>query len=110
MAEEDAILILSTVPDEAKGLEIARALVAERLAACVTTLPHATSVYRWEGKIVEDGEYVLLIKTRAGRYAELEARLKALHPYKVPEIIALPVVDGSAAYVNWISAETSGPA
>jgi periplasmic divalent cation tolerance protein len=109
MAGEDAILILSTVPDEAKGLEIARALVAERLAACVTTLPRATSVYRWEGKVAEEGEFVLLIKTRAERYTELEARLKALHPYKVPEIIALPVVRGSEAYLNWIAAETSGP-
>lgn len=110
MAGEDAILILSTVPDEDKGLEIARALVGEKLAACVTVLPRATSVYRWEGKIAEDGEYVLLIKTRAGRFAELEARLKSLHPYKVPEIIALPVVNGSPAYLNWISTETSGPA
>ncbi len=59
---------------------------------------------------MEEGEYVLLIKTRAGRFAELEARLKALHPYKVPEIIALPVVNGSAAYLSWISTETSGPA
>ncbi len=110
MAEGGAILILSTVPDEDKGLEIARALVDEHLAACVTVLPRATSVYRWEGKIAEDGEFVLLIKTRAGRYAELESRLKALHPYKVPEIIALPIVRGSQAYLSWLAAETSGPA
>jgi periplasmic divalent cation tolerance protein len=110
MAEDGAILVLSTVPDEGKGLEIARALVDERLAACVTVLTRATSVYRWEGKTVEEGEFVLLIKTRAERYVELEARLKALHPYTLPEVIALPVVRGSEAYLSWLAAETTDPA
>jgi periplasmic divalent cation tolerance protein len=107
MAASDAMLVLSTVPDEAKGLEIARALVGERLAACVTVSPRATSIYRWEGKVVEEGEFVLLIKTRALIYPRLEERLKALHPYKVPEIIALPIGRGSADYLRWIEAETT---
>jgi periplasmic divalent cation tolerance protein len=100
------VLVLSTVPDEAIGRKIARTLVEARLAACVTITARCRSRYRWEGKVCDESEYILFIKTRAGLYAKLEKTLKTLHPYKVPEIIALPIVKGSRAYLNWLDAET----
>ena len=102
----DYIVVLSTVPDEAKGYEIARKLVEARLAACVTVSAACRSFYWWEGKLTEDGEFLLIVKTKAVLYEKLEARLKELHPYSVPEIIALPVVKGSANYLAWLDAET----
>lgn len=104
----DALLVLSTVPDEEKGRMIARTLVEERLAACVTVGGAAESFYRWEGRIAAEREFVLIIKTRTGIYPRLEARLKALHPYSVPEIIALPVAAGHPAYLAWLERETGG--
>ncbi len=103
---DGALVILSTVPDEAVGLTIGRALVGERLAACVNMTSAVRSIYRWEGKIVEEAEAVLIIKTKASLYAAVEARLKELHPYKVPEIVALAVDKGSEPYLSWIAAET----
>ncbi|MGB9004117.1 MAG: divalent-cation tolerance protein CutA [Candidatus Aminicenantales bacterium] len=100
------ILALTTVPDEAKGQEIARLLVEKRLAACVTVTPASRSFYWWQGKICEESEYVLLIKTRRGLFGKLEAALKAVHPYQVPELIALPVELGSQAYLDWLKSET----
>jgi periplasmic divalent cation tolerance protein len=100
-------LILSTVPDEKTGRLIARALVEERLAACVTVSPSGRSFYRWQGKIVEESERVLFIKTRAALYKRLEAKLKSLHPYAVPEAISIPVVAGSKKYLSWIEKETA---
>jgi periplasmic divalent cation tolerance protein len=101
------LLVLTTVPDEAAGQTIAERLVADRLAACVTVSAAARSRYRWEGKIVQDEERVVFIKTRRALYDRLEAALKAVHPYKVPEIIALPVERGSKAYLDWLAAETA---
>jgi periplasmic divalent cation tolerance protein len=103
---KDSILILTTVPDEDKGRAIAARLVESRLAACVTVSAAARSYYWWEGKINEAGEYVLFIKTKASLFKKLEAALKAVHPYTIPEIIALPVVKGSRAYLDWIAKET----
>jgi periplasmic divalent cation tolerance protein len=100
------ILVLSTVPDEAKGREIARALVEERLAACATVSAACRSVYRWQGTIADETEFMLFIKTEGALYEKLEARLKELHPYTVPEIIALPITQGSAKYLAWIAEET----
>jgi len=102
------ILALTTVPDEAKGREIARGLVEQRLAACVTVGPASRSTYRWQGKVCEEEEYVLLIKTRRELMAKVEAALRAVHPYQVPEFIALPIEGGSAAYLEWLAAETKG--
>ncbi len=99
-------LVLTTVPDEELGRRLARTLVEERLAACVNVSPAVTSFYRWSGKIVEDREFILLIKTKASALEPLEARLKELHPYEVPEFISLPVVSGSPAYLGWLDAET----
>ena len=100
------IIVFSTVPDEAKGREIARTLVEERLAACVTISAACRSFYWWEGKIADEGEFMLVIKTKAPLYPKLEEKLKGIHPYTVPEIIALPIVKGSKKYLDWLDAET----
>jgi periplasmic divalent cation tolerance protein len=102
------ILALTTVPDEKTGQEIGRALVEERLAACVNVTPPVRSFYRWEGKLCSEGENILFIKTRASLFERLEARIKALHPYKVPEIIAIRVEKGSKDYLGWLDEETAG--
>ncbi len=96
-------LILCTCPDRDTALRLAEALVEERLAACVNLLPGLTSVYRWEGRIQHDSEVLLLIKTVEARVEPLTDRLRLLHPYEVPEIIALPIVSGSSDYLNWVS-------
>ncbi len=102
------ILVLTTVPEEKKGHEIAEKLVGERLAACVTVSSASQSFYWWEGKITKDQEYILYIKTKASLYPQLEAKLKELHPYDVPEIIALPINRGSEKYLGWVDEETEG--
>lgn len=101
--------VWSTAPDEATAERIARALVTERLAACVTRLGAATSCYRWRDEVRTDSEVLLAIKTVAGRLKEAEARLKALHPYECPEWLVLPVAGGSAAYLAWVRGETAPP-
>ncbi|OGD11769.1 MAG: cation tolerance protein CutA [Candidatus Aminicenantes bacterium RBG_13_62_12] len=103
------LLALTTVPDEAKGFEIARALLEKRLAACVTVTAAARSFYRWQGKICEDAEYVLLIKTRTDLFPALEETLRSLHPYEIPELIAVPVERGAKPYLDWLRAETGTP-
>jgi len=100
------IIILTTVPDEQKGQQIARRLVEERLAACVTVSSACQSFYWWEGKIAEDREYMLFIKTKSELYAALEKKIRDIHPYTVPEILALPVTHGSLAYLDWLAKET----
>jgi periplasmic divalent cation tolerance protein len=102
------ILVLTTVPDEKTGQEIGRTLVEERLAACVNVTPTVRSFYRWEGKVCSEGENVLFVKTRASLFGRLEDRIKALHPYKVHEIIALRVEKGSKDYLGWLDEETKG--
>jgi periplasmic divalent cation tolerance protein len=100
------LLVLTTLPEEKKAKEIAEKLIEERLAACVTVSPASQSFYRWEGRITKDQEHILFIKTKASAYGRLEARLKELHPYTVPEIIALPIERGSEKYLSWLSEET----
>jgi periplasmic divalent cation tolerance protein len=99
----DAVVVLVTTPTAEKAAEIARVLVEERLAACGNVLPGLRSIYRWQGKVQEDAEALLLLKTQRGRFGELRDRILALHPYEVPEVIALPVEAGSAAYLDWIA-------
>jgi periplasmic divalent cation tolerance protein len=103
---EDAILILSNMPDPQTARVIARNLVEARLAACVNILPAVRSVYRWQNEIEEAEEVTLLVKTVTTRYADVEAEIKAAHPYQVPEIIALPIVDGLPEYLAWIANES----
>jgi periplasmic divalent cation tolerance protein len=103
------LIILCTCPDLATAERVAEAVVGERLAACVNIAPGLTSIYRWEGQIQRDAELLLLIKTRQEVYPLLEARIRELHPYQIPEIIALPIQAGSAAYLDWIAANTGAP-
>jgi periplasmic divalent cation tolerance protein len=89
-------------PDAASAQAIAAALVDERLAACVSRLPGIRSTYRWQGTVTTDREELLLIKTTAARFDALKGRLLQLHPYELPELIAVPVEFGHTAYLDWI--------
>lgn len=97
-------VVLVTAPDRRTGLRLARALVAERLAACVNLVGGLRSVYRWKGKVEEASEVLLLAKTRASLLPRLARRVQGLHPYSVPEVLALPVTGGSAGYLSWLDA------
>lgn len=101
-----ALLVLTSLPDEASALALADALVDERLAACVNVLAPCRSIYRWQGAMETATEIPLLIKTTAARYAALEAAIRARHPYELPEIIAVPIAHGLPEYLDWLATET----
>lgn len=103
------LLVITNLPDAAAAERVATALVERRLAACVNRLAPCRSTYRWEGAIQHDEEHPLLIKTDAARYAELEAAIRELHPYELPEIVAVDIQRGLPAYLAWVSAETAAP-
>jgi len=103
------MLVMTMVPDEQKGQQIARRLVEERLAACVTVSSACRSFYWWEEKIVEDTEFTLFIKTRSDLFAALEEKIRQLHPYSVPEVLGFPVSRGSQPYLDWLAKETCQP-
>jgi periplasmic divalent cation tolerance protein len=100
------IAVLTNLPDSESAFNLARELVHLRLAACANVLAPVTSFYRWEGVEEQAAEHPVLIKTTADRYAELEAAIRARHPYTVPEVIAWPVEHGFAPYLDWVRAET----
>lgn len=102
------LLVMTTLPDQAVAGTIARALVERRLAACVSIQPPCVSVYRWQGTVEQAQEVALLIKTTRERYPALESALRGLHPYEVPEIIALDVTRGWPGYLQWVVSETIG--
>jgi len=104
---DDIIVVLTNLPDRAAAVRLAEALVAGRLAACVNVLPECTSVYRWKGKLESAVEVPVLIKTGAARYDAVEAAIRALHPYELPEIIAVPAVHGLARYLQWVADESA---
>jgi len=104
--EEPTLLVLTNLGDVDSARRIARELVERQLAACVNMLPGVQSVYRWQGVVEEESEITLLIKTTAARYAELEAAIRALHPYQLPEVIAVPIANGLPAYLDWVRQET----
>ncbi|RUQ33883.1 MAG: divalent-cation tolerance protein CutA [Candidatus Competibacteraceae bacterium] len=104
--DSQALVVYCSCPDQAIAERIAEAMVNERLAACVNLISGLTSIYRWEGQLQRDTELLLIIKTRSAVYPQLQARLRQLHPYQLPEIIALPIHTGSADYLNWIAANT----
>ena len=106
--EVGVVAVLVSVPDEATGDRLASALVEDRLAACVKRSGPVRSVYRWQGAIEHDQEWTLSCITSAARVEELAARVRELHPYEVPEVIATPVVAGSADYLEWVRTNT-GP-
>ena len=102
----NSLLVVTNLPDRASAEKLAALLIGHRLAACVNILAPCSSVYRWQGEIQHDDEHPLLIKTAQDRYAELEAAIRANHPYELPEIIAVPVVHGLPAYLHWVESET----
>lgn len=101
----DKIVVLSTCDSEDQARQIARRLVEKRLAACVNVVPRIRSIYRWQGKIEEATEHLLLIKSRRGLFEQLRDELQRIHSYEVPEVVALPVEDGAEAYLNWLDQE-----
>jgi periplasmic divalent cation tolerance protein len=101
------VIVLTTMPIAEDVTTLARTLVDERLAACVNVLPAMDSVYRWEGAVEQAREHQLIVKTTAARVEALKARLTALHPYDVPELLVLPLSDGAASYLNWITASVA---
>lgn len=102
------VTIFVTAPDEAVAATIGRALVEESLAACVNIVPALRSIYRWQGVVEDEREVLMLIKSRRELFSQIEARVKALHPYSVPEVIALPIVEGSSEYLAWIAQGSGG--
>jgi periplasmic divalent cation tolerance protein len=102
----DLLVVLVTAPSAEKAAELARQLVEERLAACGNVLPGIRSIYRWEGKVQDEPEALLVLKTHRDRFEALRDRVLALHPYQVPEVLALPVEAGSEQYLAWVTGET----
>ena len=105
--EELGILVLCTVPNASVGEAIARGIVEAELAACVNIIPGVRSIYRWQGKVEDDREEQLLIKTRRERFDALCRFIVEQHPYEVPEIIAMPMVMGHAPYLTWLESQTA---
>lgn len=103
---DQPMLVLTNAPDMAAAQVLARSLVESRLAACVSIGPAVHSFYRWQGNIEQADEVTLTVKTVAARYGDVEAAIRAFHPYQVPEILAVPVSNGSAAYLAWIADAT----
>jgi periplasmic divalent cation tolerance protein len=103
-----AIMIVTHMPDRASALILARSLVESRLAACVSVGAPVESLYHWRGKIETAEEVPLVVKSHPERYAEVEAAIRAGHPYELPEIVAVPITHGFAPYLQWIAAETGG--
>lgn len=107
MSKSDYFVALTTVAGEEDAVRLARALLDRRLAACVNVLPGVRSLYRWKGVIEDDREHLLVIKTSAGRYPALAAALEELHPYEVPELLALPIEAGAEKYLSWLGSSVS---
>ncbi|MGE5047941.1 MAG: divalent-cation tolerance protein CutA [Deltaproteobacteria bacterium] len=102
----DAMLVLTTLPSAEAAAELAKALVGEKLAACANLLPAVRSIYRWQGRVQDESEVLVLFKTRQEHFERLKARLLELHPYEIPEVLAVPVEQGYQAYLDWLGQET----
>lgn len=107
MPHTDAIVVLTTVASEEEAARLVRTLLERRLVACGTLFPAARSMYRWQGKVADEREVVVLLKTRSARLESLQAAFAELHPYKVPELLALSVTAGLPKYLDWINSETT---
>lgn len=103
----DSIVVYITASGEEEAVKIARILVEERLAACVNILKDARSIYRWQGKIEDEKESLMIIKTRKELFDPLKKRVKEIHSYTIPEIISLPIIEGSEDYMKWLKEVTS---
>ena|SRR5437868_6299898 len=106
MNDTDYVIVMTTLPAEADVTTFAQTLVEARLAACVNILPGMESVYRWEGRIEQERERQLVIKTSRSRLAALWDRVREMHPYDVPEFVVLPIVEGNDAYLRWVGEST----
>jgi periplasmic divalent cation tolerance protein len=106
----DKIVVLTTCDSEMLAEQLARHLVEHRLAACVNILPKARSIYRWQEKIEDAAEWILLIKSRRDQFAALRGEIQKIHTYEVPEVIAIPIVEGSEAYLGWLDSHLTTPA
>jgi len=104
-----ALLVITNLPNRESAMQIAERLVEERLAACVNVLGECTSVYRWQGAVQREPEVPLFIKTLPEAYGRVEAAIRALHPYELPEIVAVPISAGLAGYLEWVAAEVVAP-
>ncbi|HEV3409153.1 MAG TPA: divalent-cation tolerance protein CutA [Chthoniobacterales bacterium] len=104
---EDVLLVLSTFPDAETARRISTELVNEKLVACANLLPPVQSIYSWQGKLEEGAETLVFFKTTAARFPDLQAKLRELHPYEVPEIIALKLSDGLPDYLRWVDESCS---
>jgi len=104
---DEIVLAFSTFPDVETARRIARELVAENLAACANVIPKIESIYRWQGKIEQGDETLVLFKTAAAHFAAFQEKLKSLHPYEIPEIIFVPVTAGLPAYLRWVADNSS---
>jgi periplasmic divalent cation tolerance protein len=102
------IVVYVTAPNEEEAGEIARSLVEDKLAGCVNIVKNMRSIYRWQGKIEDEDEVLMIVKTRKEHFAHIREMVKRLHSYSVPEIIALPIVAGSEDYLTWLKEETNG--
>jgi periplasmic divalent cation tolerance protein len=104
-----ALLVITNLPDRAAAEKLADALIRQRVAACVNILAPCRSVYRWKAEVQHDEEHPVLIKTTLDRYAALEAAIREMHPYELPEIVAVPIERGLPAYLDWLATETAPP-
>ena len=102
----DALLVFTTLPSADKAAELGKVLVEERLAACANLIPAVRSIYRWQGKLQDENEVLMLLKTRAENLERLKLRILELHPYEVPEVLAVPVEAGYQPYLEWLAGET----
>ena len=107
MPHTDAIVVLTTVSNDDEAVKFVRSLLDRRLIACGTLVPGARSLYRWQGKIADEREVLLLLKTRSARVQPLQDAFNELHPYKLPEFLVLSVDTGLEKYLEWINGETS---
>lgn len=107
MPHTDAVVVLTTLASADEGATFVRSLLDRRLVACGTILPGGRSLYRWEGKVADESEAIVLLKTRSGCVDALERAFAELHPYKVPELLVLPVAAGLERYLGWITDETA---
>jgi periplasmic divalent cation tolerance protein len=107
MPHSDAVVVITTLSSVDEAVALVRVLLERRLIACGTVQPGARSIYRWQGKIADEQEAVVLLKTRSARLEQLREAFGELHPYKVPELLAMPVSFGMERYLAWIEAETS---
>ncbi len=107
--DPEFLVVLVTVSDADTGVQLGRQLVEEHLAACVQVMPVGTAIYRWQGELYVEPQAQVLIKTRKTLWESLRARVVELHPDQVPEILALPIVDGLPAYLGWLRESTGAP-